>query len=145
MTSPPAKDHGPTREESSTPTEPTRTAGTPSAPPAPVTFKPAPTPERTPESPSAVPAWVEAARSWLFGGNTVVRVGVVILFFGVAFLLNYAAERGWFPVELRLSGAALGGLGLLAVGWILRESRREYALALQGGASASYISRRSPP
>ena len=133
MTSPPAKDHGPTREESSTPTEPTRTAATPSAPPAPVTFKPAPTPECTPESPSAVPAWVEAARSWLFGGNTVVRVGVVILFFGVAFLLNYAAERGWFPVELRLSGAALGGLGLLAVGWILRESRREYALALQGG------------
>ena len=133
VASPPPKDREPTRQEPSTPPEPTDTLATPSAPPAPATFKPAPKPERTPESRSAVPAWVEAARSWLFGGNTVVRVGVVTLFFGAAYLLNYAAERGWFPVELRLSGAALAGLGLLAMGWILRESRREYALALQGG------------
>jgi uncharacterized membrane protein len=72
-------------------------------------------------------------RSWLFGGNTVVRVGVVVLLFGVAFLLNYAADQGWFPIELRLTGAALAGLGLVAVGVVLRDRRREYALTLQGG------------
>ena len=100
-----------------------------------MTFKPPPEPEPIPESPSAVSAWVEAAKSWLFGGNTVVRVGVVILFVGVAFLFNYAADRGWLPIELRLGGAAVGGLGLLAVGWTLRQSRREYGLALQGGGA----------
>ena len=77
--------------------------------------------------------WADAITSWLFGGNAVVRVGVVILFFGVAFFLNYVAERGWFPIELRLASVAVGGLALLAVGWRLRTSRTEYALALQGG------------
>ena len=102
-------------------------------PPQPVPFKPPPRPASIPVAAWAPPAWVEAARSWLFGGNTVVRVGVVVLFFGVAFFLNYAADQGWFPIGLRLSGAALAGLGLLAVGWNLRDSRREYALTLQGG------------
>ncbi|WP_446513551.1 hypothetical protein, partial [Photobacterium sp. DNB22_13_2] len=43
------------------------------------------------------PDWVEravgAARDWLLGGNSVVRVGILILFFGVAFLLKYAADN----------------------------------------------------
>ena len=82
----------------------------------------------------------DAAKSWLFGGNIVVRVGVVVLFFGVAFFLNYAADQGWFPIELRLSAAALVGLGLLAIGWNLRDLRREYALTLQGaGAGIVYL------
>ncbi|HZO86150.1 MAG TPA: DUF2339 domain-containing protein, partial [Verrucomicrobiae bacterium] len=50
---------------------------------------------------------------WLFGGNTLVRVGVIVLFFGVAFLLKYAAERDLVPIELRLVGVALGGMALL--------------------------------
>ena len=87
------------------------------------------------EAGSARLAWLDAARAWLFGGNTVVRVGVVILFFGVAFFLGYVAERGLLPVELRLGGAATAGIALLAIGWRLRESRREYALALQGGGA----------
>src|SRR5262249_40279966 len=29
---------------------------------------------------------------WLMGGNTLVRAGVIVLFFGVAFLLKYAYE-----------------------------------------------------
>lgn len=71
---------------------------------------------------------------WLFSGeNLLVKIGVVILFFGVAFLVKYAAQRGLFPVQLRLAAAALGGLGLLALGWRLRGKRREYALTLQGG------------
>ena len=47
----------------------------------------------------AWPAWTDALRSLLFGGNTLVRVGIVILFFGFAFFLNYAADQGWFPLE----------------------------------------------
>lgn len=72
-------------------------------------------------------------KAWLFGGNTVVRVGVIVLLFGVAFFLNYAIDQGWLPVEVRLILAAAGGLALAAVGWRLREIRRDYALVLQGG------------
>ena len=70
---------------------------------------------------------------WLLGGNTVVRVGVVILFFGVAFLLKYAYEHTHVPVEFRLVGAALGAVALLVLGWRLRQTRPGYALSLQGG------------
>ena len=88
----------------------------------------------TPASPpSAASAWVEAARAWLVGGNTVVRVGVVVLFFGVAFFLDLVVDRGLFPIELRLILAAVVGLGLLGTGWKLRDSRRDYGLVLQGG------------
>ncbi len=70
---------------------------------------------------------------WLFGGNTMVRVGIVILFFGVAFLLKYAAETFTLPIELRLAGVAAGGLALFALGWRLRLTRPGYGLTLQGG------------
>ena len=73
------------------------------------------------------------ARQWLLGGNTVARIGVVLIFFGVAFLLKYAAEIGWLPIELRLVGVALGGMTLTGIGWRLCGRRRNYALVLQGG------------
>lgn len=67
-------------------------------------------------------------------GNVVVRIGLVVLFFGVAFLLKYAAEHSLLPVELRLASVALGGIVMLVIGWRLRERRRGYALLIQGGA-----------
>lgn len=67
-------------------------------------------------------------------GNVVVRIGLVVLFFGVAFLLKYAAEHSLLPIELRLTSVALGGIIMLVIGWRLRERRRGYALLIQGGA-----------
>jgi len=82
----------------------------------------------------AEPSAIETALRKLFSGeNLLVKLGVVILFFGVSFLVKYAAQIGLFPIQLRLTAAALGGCALLAVGWRLREQRAEYALALQGG------------
>ena len=72
-------------------------------------------------------------RQFLLGGNAVVRVGIIILFFGVAFLLRYMAEHARVPIEWRLAGIGTGGVALLAVGWRLRTARAGYALALQGG------------
>jgi uncharacterized membrane protein len=78
--------------------------------------------------------------SWLFGGNTLVRVGVIVLFFGVAFLLKYAADRDLVPIELRLIGVAMGGIALLILGWRLRLKREGYALMLQGaGVGILYL------
>lgn len=77
-----------------------------------------------------------AARNWLLGGNSVVRVGIVILFMGVAFLLKFAAEHASLPIEARFSGVALGAIAGLVLGWRLRQRRPAYALALQGAAVA---------
>jgi uncharacterized membrane protein len=75
-------------------------------------------------------AWI---RDYFTGGNMVVRTGIIVLFFGVAFLLKFAADRNLMPIEFRVAGVALGGAVLLAIGWRLRLRVRPYALALQGG------------
>lgn len=75
----------------------------------------------------------ETLRNLFSGENLLVKLGVVILFFGVAFLVKYAAQHGLFPIELRLSAAALGGCALLGVGWWLRSERPVYAQVIQGG------------
>lgn len=72
-------------------------------------------------------------KEWLVGGNAMARIGVVVLFFGVAFLLKYTADRGLFPIELRLISVVFAALGLIAIGWRLQSSRRSYGLVLEGG------------
>ncbi len=99
--------------------EPTQEELPASAPP------PAP-PLRAPQEPSFI--W-----RWLTGGNTFARVGVVVLFFGIAFLLKYAYEHTRIPIELRLTAVAIAAVVLLFIGWRLRLKRPDYALALQGG------------
>ena len=102
-------------------------------------------PERPAETgPSAPRRWATAgerlfdsARTWLTTGNVPVKVGVLISFFGVSFLLKYAIDRELFkmPVEFRLLGVAAAGLAMIVVGWRLRERRRGYGLSLQGGGA----------
>lgn len=73
-------------------------------------------------------------------GNLVVRIGVVVLFFGVAFLLRYAYENSLLPVELRLAGSAAGGIILAIVGWRLRHRADTYGVVLQGaGVGLLYL------
>ena len=71
--------------------------------------------------------------SYFTDGNLFVRIGILVLFFGVAFLLKYAAENSRIPIEFRFIGAAAGGLGLVLFGWYLRRSKAIYGLLLQGG------------
>lgn len=66
-------------------------------------------------------------------GNVVLKIGVIILFFGVAFLLKYAAQRNMIPIEFRLVGVAVSGMVLLGLGWRLRLTKTGYGLVLQGG------------
>jgi len=86
-------------------------------------------------APAVAPEQAHGPSLWerMMGANLVAKVGVVILFFGIAFLLRYAYERIHVPIELRLAGASLVALVMLVIGWRLRESRRTYALVLQGG------------
>jgi uncharacterized membrane protein len=77
------------------------------------------------------------AKNWLTTGNVPVKVGVLISFFGVSFLLKYAIDRELFklPIEFRLLGVAAAGLAMIVVGWRLRERRQGYGLSLQGGGA----------
>lgn len=101
---------------------------------------PEPSKPAEPRGPNLIERGINAARNWLFGGNTVLRVGVVLLFFGLAFLLRYATEGMIVPIELRYAGVAAAALGLLALGWWLRRRNSNYALMLQGtGIAVLYL------
>ncbi|ERO65247.1 hypothetical protein P308_02045 [Pseudomonas piscis] len=78
--------------------------------------QPAPSPAAPVEyEPNLIERAISGARNWLFGGNTVLRVGVVLLFLGLAFLLRYATEGVVVPIELRYAGVAACSLGLLGL------------------------------
>ncbi len=90
-----------------------------------------PTPPFAPQSDPLAPL-----KAWLLGGNTIVKVGVGILFVGLAFLAKFASEHARLPVEFRLAGIATVAVMLLVAGWRLRLRRPDYAQVLQGGAVA---------
>ncbi len=91
--------------------------------------------DQVPASAAPVPPPRQPSALWNFflGGNTLVRFGVIVLFFGVSFLLKYASEHIEIPIEARLIGVALGATVMLAIGWRLRLARPGYALIVQGG------------
>lgn len=134
-----APEASPPREPEPAAIEPAATASAPTFPAAPAiapaSFVEPPAPMREPEPSRESPTHPTGPSLWerLIGGNLVAKAGVVVLFFGVAFLLRYAYERIHVPIELRLTGAAALALALLVIGWRLRESHRNYALVLQGG------------
>ena len=119
------------------PVEPTKPIPAPSlvepkkpvvAPKPPEPPKPPP-PPMPPAEPSALQKFIQR---WVIGGNPLVKVGVLILFLGVGFLLRYAAERVVFPVELRYISVAALGIALLLFGWRWREREDSYGLTMQG-------------
>jgi uncharacterized membrane protein len=108
--------------------------------------------ERTPRAapPPAVPTAIEQlvtrAKNWLFGGNTVARVGAVVLFIGLSFLAKWAADNALFPPEFRLAGIGVVGIVLLVQGFRLARTnvddatRKNYGLLLQGaGVAVLYL------
>lgn len=107
----------------------------PRMPPKPPPPEPPPAASR-PARPDPLTLAARALRRWFSEGNVPVKVGMLVLFAGVAALLKYASDQGWMtlPIELRLAGIALAALAGLVFGWRQREQRRSFGLALQGGA-----------
>jgi uncharacterized membrane protein len=86
-------------------------------------------------APDPIDRLVEMAKRWLTTGNVPVKLGVIVSFFGVAFLLRYAVDQGYIVISIEaryLAVTAVAGV-LLAIGWRLREKLPVYALSLQGG------------
>lgn len=90
----------------------------------------------TPTEPSGLEKFLDKIKSWFTEGNVPVKIGVLVLFAGVAAALRYAAAEGYFtfPVELRLMVIAMAALLALGFGWRERERRPAFGLSLQGGA-----------
>ncbi|KES19953.1 putative membrane protein (DUF2339) [Gilliamella apicola SCGC AB-598-B02] len=74
--------------------------------------------------------------NWLIKGNIIAKVAIVILFLGLSYLFKYSIEHNYMSPEIRILGAVILGIGLLAAGWKLRLKRQIYALILQGGGIA---------
>ncbi|AGB79384.1 putative membrane protein [Enterobacteriaceae bacterium strain FGI 57] len=90
-------------------------------------------PER--ETSSAFGGVFTSLLRWFMQGNPLAKLGILLLFLGLSFLLRYTVEHALFPLELRLVATALCAVVLLAIGWRLRHKQRVYALILQGGAT----------
>ena len=107
----------------------------------------APAPEpKAPATPNNIETLVTRAKDWLLGGNTVARVGTIVLFIGLSFLAKWAADNALFPPEFRLAGIGLVGIALLVQGFRLARAnsdnamRSNYALLLQGaGVAVLYL------
>lgn len=106
------------------------------------------------ETPSAAPPSLSLPADWLarlLSGNILAKLGMVLLFFGIASALKLAAEYGAFPPSLRLIAACLAGLASIWAGaapatgrpfrphWLFRfapvseQARSGFGFALEGG------------
>jgi uncharacterized membrane protein len=96
----------------------------------------APAPPREPPPPGPLENAAGAIKRWFTEGNVPVKVGMLVLFAGVAALLKYASDQGWLrlPIEFRLAMIAFAAMAALAFGWRERGRRRAFGLSLQGGA-----------
>ncbi|MBK7000710.1 MAG: DUF2339 domain-containing protein [Rhodoferax sp.] len=104
-----------------------------------------------PPMPTGLERMFEQARNWLFGGNTIVRMGVLVLFVGLAFLAKYAIDNALLPPELRLAAIGAVGIALFVFGHKLHARQADqgnqghgqhgtYALTLQGaGVAVLYL------
>lgn len=78
--------------------------------------------------------------NYFTGGNLLVRIGGVILFFGLAFLVKYAADHSIISMKMRLMAIAITAMVLIVVGWRLRDREGAYGQILQGlGVAMFYL------
>lgn len=82
----------------------------------------------------------EPSRLWetLFGGNVLAKIGVVLLFLGLASGLKLAIDFGLFPPSVRLLIATVVAVGMIGFGFasMRAEAHRNFGLSLQGGGFA---------
>lgn len=89
-----------------------------------------------PRGPDVFERAIGVVKGWLFEGNVPVKIGLLVLFFGVAAALKYAADAGLLrvPIEFRLAGIAAGAIAGLLWGLKTARARPAFGLSVQGGA-----------
>ena len=87
-----------------------------------------------------VTSLIHSVKNWFFGGNLVVRVGVLVLLVGVVLLLRLLSDYIEIPIALKLMSIGIIGLGLAALGLKLAKNRFAYGITLQGaGLAIAYL------
>ena len=87
-----------------------------------------------------VTSLIYSVKNWFFGGNLVVRVGVLVLLIGVVLLLRLLSDYIEIPIALKLMSIGIIGLGLAALGLKLAKNRFAYGITLQGaGLAIAYL------
>ena len=88
-----------------------------------------------------VTSLIHSIKNWFFGGNLVVRVGVLVLLVGVVLLLRLLSEYIEISITAKLMTIGIAGLGLAALGLKLTAKRFSYGITLQGaGLAIAYLS-----
>lgn len=108
--------------------------------------KPAPSPKKpSPIEPDErslpiVTSLIHSIKNWFFGGNLVVRVGVIVLLIGVVLLLRLLSDYIEVSIASKLLAIGILGLGLAALGLKLAKNRFAYGITLQGaGLAIAYL------
>ncbi|OLF36845.1 hypothetical protein BTW00_04420 [Psychrobacter sp. C 20.9] len=88
-----------------------------------------------------VTSLIHSIKNWFFGGNLVVRVGVLVLLVGVVLLLRLLSEYIEISITTKLVAIGIAGLALAALGFKLTAKRFSYGITLQGaGLAITYLS-----
>ncbi|WP_201598637.1 DUF2339 domain-containing protein [Psychrobacter vallis] len=88
-----------------------------------------------------VTSLIHSIKNWFFGGNLVVRVGVLVLLVGVVLLLRLLSEYIEISIAAKLMAIGIVGLGLAGLGFKLTAKRFSYGITLQGtGLAIAYLS-----
>lgn len=88
-----------------------------------------------------VTSLIHSIKNWFFGGNLVVRVGVLVLLVGVVLQLRLLSEYIEISIATKLIAVGVTGLALAALGLKLTAKRFSYGITLQGtGLAIAYLS-----
>ena len=88
-----------------------------------------------------VTSLIHSIKNWFFGGNLVVRVGVLVLLVGVVLLLRLLSDYIEISITAKLIAIGISGLGLAGLGLKLAAKRFSYGITLQGtGLAIAYLS-----
>jgi uncharacterized membrane protein len=97
--------------------------------------------ERAPKQQSLIIATAyQKLMHFLTTGNALVKIGAIVLLFGLGFALHYAEQNNYVSLSTRF--ILIGGVGiiLLFLGWQWRQKYQAYAMVLQGtGLGVMYL------
>ncbi len=90
-------------------------------------------PARAAKQPSAFGGMLTSLVRWFMQGNPLAKLGILLLFLGLSFLLRYTVEHSLFPLELRLAATALFAIVCWRSGGDCGTDSASMRLSLQGG------------
>lgn len=109
------------------------------------TPQPQPKPQPQPQviidnTPTFIDKVINKIKTYFTTGNILVRVGGVIMLFGISFLFKYAIENTYVSLETKLIGVSILAVFFVIAGWKLRFKEGHYGIILQAlGVSVAYL------